>query len=821
MAKLSLRHIYKVYPNGVKAVNDFNMEIADKEFIVFVGPSGCGKSTTLRMIAGLEDITAGEFYIGDELCNDMEPKDRDIAMVFQNYALYPHMTVYDNMAFGLKLRHVPRAEIHEKVLWAADVLKITEYLDRKPRALSGGQRQRVALGRAILREPKAFLLDEPLSNLDAKLRTEMRAQIAKLHQQLNTTFIYVTHDQVEAMTLGTRVVVMKLGVVQQIDTPQNLYDYPENKFVAGFIGTPQMNFFEGTLKRNGDDVFIKFDYCENEVHVPFNDLLKVRPSYLNGEQHVWIGLRCEDISLDPEIVKKSHNLVNIKVSHFEELGNETLVYGDLNMQGDGFIETSTRVIVKSYHGALHLKPGDVVQAALNMKKAHFFNKEDEMTILPRVPKENVFDCLIKNNEIELLGQKIKLPKAIQVEDMDNVELFIPVDAINFDGNLKAKVTNIEVINDTKLYYLEAHNRVFFIKTNKILNVGDEVNLGIDFKQISIRKDNVEVVKPLSTHNVFIGAFSNASNDKKAVKSLIKYNEKILEEKINTIRHEMNVELGKLGFSNELYKEYKAEYKAAIIHNRDDYNYLLATSGLSKEGKKKAKADLKEANAKSLAIYQEKKAKLYDLALNKENEQNISLAEEIKTKYNDHIFAINDMFEAKKRSLLSGEEANLPLIKQEEKELVIEAKNKISALKEDMALLSEEEKASSKIKYEKQIDDIMFDSKLFYLNIDGVYLKSTPEINKKIIQALGTDVFRTNYRYEIDHYSYKITDGDGLKVEVFDIIDYGKEKFLKCKYFDRFIYVFADKDYKVGEQINLAYDLGNIRIYENKFDIRLY
>ena len=221
MAGLRLEHIYKVYSNGTKAVNDFTMEIKDGEFIVFVGPSGCGKSTTLRMIAGLEEITAGELYIDNNIVNNVEPKDRDIAMVFQNYALYPHMTIYENMAFGLKLRHVPNDVIHEKVLWAADVLGIKEYLDRKPKAMSGGQRQRVALGRAILRDPKVMLLDEPLSNLDAKLRTQMRSEIAKLHQKLQTTFIYVTHDQTEAMTLGTRVVVMKLGHVQQIDTPKN------------------------------------------------------------------------------------------------------------------------------------------------------------------------------------------------------------------------------------------------------------------------------------------------------------------------------------------------------------------------------------------------------------------------------------------------------------------------------------------------------------------------------------------------------------------------------------------------------------------------
>ena len=253
MANLKLSHIYKVYENGHKAVNDFNIDIADKEFIVFVGPSGCGKSTTLRMIAGLETITSGDLFIGDTLSNDLEPKDRDIAMVFQSYALYPHMTVYDNMAFGLRNRHMPEEQIKEKVLEAAKMLDIEMYLARKPKAMSGGQRQRVALGRALVRDPKVFLLDEPLSNLDAKLRAQMRTEITKLHKKLGTTFIYVTHDQVEAMTMGTRIVVMKLGYVQQIDTPMNLYNKPYNKFVAGFIGTPQMNFFDVTLERKGKE----------------------------------------------------------------------------------------------------------------------------------------------------------------------------------------------------------------------------------------------------------------------------------------------------------------------------------------------------------------------------------------------------------------------------------------------------------------------------------------------------------------------------------------------------------------------------------------
>ena len=244
MSSISLKNIQKVYDGGVVAVNDFNLEIEDKEFIILVGPSGCGKSTTLRMIAGLEEITAGELYIGDRLVNDVAPKDRDIAMVFQNYALYPHMTVYKNMAFGLELRKVPKAVIKEKVEEAARILDIEHLLDRKPKALSGGQRQRVALGRAMVRDPAVFLLDEPLSNLDAKLRTAMRSEIIKLHKRLGTTFVYVTHDQTEAMTMGDRIVVMKDGTIQQVDTPQNLYDSPCNMFVAGFIGSPQMNFFE-------------------------------------------------------------------------------------------------------------------------------------------------------------------------------------------------------------------------------------------------------------------------------------------------------------------------------------------------------------------------------------------------------------------------------------------------------------------------------------------------------------------------------------------------------------------------------------------------
>ena len=316
MAKVSLRNIKKVYPNsapkkkakdqpekkhnlqitdeGVVAVQEFNLDIADKEFIVLVGPSGCGKSTTLRMIAGLEDITAGELYIGDKLMNDVAPKDRDIAMVFQNYALYPHMTVYENMAFSLKLKKTPKDEIDRKVKEAAEILDITQYLDRKPKALSGGQRQRVAIGRAIVRNPAVFLMDEPLSNLDAKLRNQMRAEIIKLRQRIDTTFVYVTHDQTEAMTLGDRIVIMRDGFIQQIGTPQEVFNHPANLFVAGFIGTPQMNFFDAKLDKDADGYYVELDGAR--VHLPEEKQQALRANNVEP-QDITLGIRPEHIML--------------------------------------------------------------------------------------------------------------------------------------------------------------------------------------------------------------------------------------------------------------------------------------------------------------------------------------------------------------------------------------------------------------------------------------------------------------------------------------------------------------------------------------------
>ena len=526
MANLSLKHIYKVYPNGTKAVNDFNMQIDDKEFIVFVGPSGCGKSTMLRMVAGLEEISAGELRIGDVVVNDMEPKDRDIAMVFQNYALYPHMTIYENIAFGLQMRQVPqkdengnvildkkgrpkmgkmpKAEIDERVKAAAEILGITDYLQKKPKEMSGGQRQRVAHGRAIVREPKVMLLDEPLSNLDAKLRTQMRSEIVKLHERLQTTFIYVTHDQVEAMTMGTRIVVMKLGVIQQIDTPKNLYQMPANKFVAGFIGTPQMNFFEGTLKKIGDKVEIRLNGSQSVITIPYEIVIKAMPQYLDGNTKVCIGLRSEDVSIDPEVVKESNTTIKVKISHTEELGTETLVYGDINMDGDGFGDDSTRIVLKAA-GFKNFSSGDVVDAALNMANVHLFDIETEKSIIPRVPEYTYQDCTVQKGVLSFAGTQIKLPPAMPCPD-GAYELHIPVDAISLGGNISAEVVSQEVVNKQTLARLVVGNSTLFALLDAPVE-GKKVNLHIDIKKLSICKDGNVVVKPMPLINSLEGTFA--------------------------------------------------------------------------------------------------------------------------------------------------------------------------------------------------------------------------------------------------------------------------------------------------------------------------
>ena len=370
MASLSLRHIYKKYPGGVTAVSDFNLEIKDKEFLVLVGPSGCGKTTTLRMVAGLEEITEGELFIGDQLVNDVAPKDRKIAMVFQNYALYPHMTVFENMAFGLKLNKTPKEEIKRRVEEAARILDITHLLDRKPKALSGGQKQRVALGRAIVRNPKVFLLDEPLSNLDAKLRASMRTELTKLHQSVGTTFIYVTHDQVEAMTMATRIVVMKDGLIQQVDTPQNLYDYPVNIFVAGFIGTPQMNFINGKLEKKGEDVYFNFENLSIKLPAEKANNPDLK-DYIG--QEVVAGLRPEAIHDDAaQLANNPDSQLEAYVDVTELMGAEIYLY--LN------VGEETRLIARVSSRSTS-RAGDTIKVAFDMSRLHIFDKDTERCIV--------------------------------------------------------------------------------------------------------------------------------------------------------------------------------------------------------------------------------------------------------------------------------------------------------------------------------------------------------------------------------------------------------------------------------------------------------
>lgn len=371
MANVSLRHIHKIYPGDVTAVSDFCLEIEDKEFVIFVGPSGCGKSTTLRMVAGLEEISKGELYIGDTLSNDIAPRDRDIAMVFQNYALYPHMTVFDNMAFGLKLRKQSKDEIRRRVEEAARALDIAHLLDRKPKALSGGQRQRVALGRAIVRDPKVFLLDEPLSNLDAKLRAQMRTEIAKLHKKLGTTFIYVTHDQTEAMTMGDKIVVMKDGIIQQVDSPQNLYEHPCNEFVAGFMGSPQMNFINSVIEKRGNDYFVKFGKTSLKIPADKNKD-KVLDRYVDKE--VTFGIRPEDIYDEPEdLANLKDSATEAVVEVTELMGAEIYLY--LDIEG---VKITARVKPTSKAGT-----NDKIKLAMDMNMMHLFDKETEKAIFQK------------------------------------------------------------------------------------------------------------------------------------------------------------------------------------------------------------------------------------------------------------------------------------------------------------------------------------------------------------------------------------------------------------------------------------------------------
>ncbi len=493
MANLSLKHIYKIYENGTRAVDDFNLEIKDDEFIVFVGPSGCGKSTTLRMIAGLEEITAGDFYIDGVLANNLEPKNRDMAMVFQNYALYPHMSVYDNMAFGLKIRHVNKEEIDKRVHEAAKILDIENQLDKKPKNMSGGQRQRVALGRAIVRKPKVFLLDEPLSNLDAKLRSAMRSEITRLHNVLKTTFIYVTHDQVEAMTMGSRIVVMKEGVIKQVDTPMNLYDYPENIFVAGFIGTPQMNFINAKLDYNKDEVLLKTDF--KDISCSISDISHIDKINIINKKDIVIGVRPEHILITN---KDDINAIECEVSIIENLGNEANIIVET-------INNKEKLVIKTIRND-SLNIGSHIYIKFDIKKIHLFLKEDEQSLLNRMPKSFTINAKLFNKELTLLNNKILLNDYLFNKINGNKELLlnIPVDALNIGNDFELIVTNKEKINNKWLYEVKLNNEyLYYINDNYI--DGDKLYLSIDLSKVSFYDLNGNLIlDKLNKDNIIDG-----------------------------------------------------------------------------------------------------------------------------------------------------------------------------------------------------------------------------------------------------------------------------------------------------------------------------
>ena len=529
MASLSMKHIYKVYDNGFKAVNDFSMEIEDKEFIVFVGPSGCGKSTTLRMIAGLEEITAGELMIGDKVVNNYAPKDRDIAMVFQSYALYPHMTVYDNIAYSLKINKVLMAkldengqqvldengepemefrkltaqEIDDRVQQAAVSLNITEYLDRKPKALSGGQRQRVALGRAIVRKPKVFLLDEPLSNLDAKLRASMRSEITKLHQRLQTTFIYVTHDQVEAMTMGTRIVVMKDGFIQQIDTPKNIYNYPANKFVAGFIGTPQMNFYNAAYEIKDDTIYLSMGFAKIRLLKEF--LPKIKDSEIVQGKAVCVGIRPENIFIyDKNMNKEKLDILDARVTVVEALGSETIVYADLDMENDELVTDSLTEVRMKMLSNFDVKVGDIIKVAIDLTRIHLFDFDTEESVIQRVPEYFTNDSEIIGGVLSIFNTHVQLPKAVVDEVKDGkVSVSVPTYAVSLGSEFEGVIEKKEVVDKKNLYWIRAGKDIAFLKTPVDQELSGKVGFDINVAQMKIvgQDNQIDRISLLTKINV--------------------------------------------------------------------------------------------------------------------------------------------------------------------------------------------------------------------------------------------------------------------------------------------------------------------------------
>ncbi|MBD5390556.1 sn-glycerol-3-phosphate ABC transporter ATP-binding protein UgpC [bacterium] len=848
MAGLRLEHIYKVYPNGTKAVSDFTMDIEDKEFIVFVGPSGCGKSTTLRMIAGLEDISAGELYIGDKIVNDVEPKDRDIAMVFQNYALYPHMTVYENMAFGLKLRHVPNAEIHEKVLWAAQVLDLTEYLDRKPKAMSGGQRQRVALGRAILRNPKVMLLDEPLSNLDAKLRAQMRSEIAKLHEQLQTTFIYVTHDQVEAMTLGTRVVVMRLGRIMQIDTPKNLYDYPNNLFVAGFIGTPQMNFFHATLTKKESLIHVDFKWSKETLDVPQSLLAKVKPQYFDGTSEVIVGLRCEHLSLDPEVVKKSKYLVNVRISHFEELGNETLIYADINESGDGFTESSTRVIIKGTSNYGLLK-GTMAKAAVDVSKIHMFDKETENSINPRIPSDNLITGSVSKGVLKLGELTYTLPNAIHLED-GKYDVMIPTSAIAL-GKAETNAVNIESLEEIEglnVVGFSVADQLLFTTTQEKLSTKKTYSLDLDFTQLEFIQEGTVVHNAISEYDKINAIFLNHATAKTYIGETY---EPVVQERLKAVD---DIYLPQLQALNEQYQKdsevaKQVDSKAIAAKNapilaskkqslneeiarlKNEFN--TAASQLKSEHQSKNEEITKNVEQTYAKIKEDELSAFASFkAMNRDRDAYRKRAAEIRDfKSNFNLEKKNELekqinleavrFESDVNALKGTFKRNTESLKKEYKDFVHQCNDETYPLKKvEKEYRKSLKEINTKYQNEKNLANI-----IFFLKTNDLLTLCTDSISNKMIQSLGVKVFTKQYLVEIPHDAYQESQEKGLELQVLELLDYGKRRYLHCQLDDgaglKDIYMETKRESVDAKTIKVIFDVTKIHITEKSMEIKIY
>ena len=847
MAGLRLEHIYKVYPNGTKAVSDFTMDIKDQEFIVFVGPSGCGKSTTLRMIAGLEEISAGELYIDDHIVNDVEPKDRDIAMVFQNYALYPHMTVYENIAFGLKLRHVPNEEIHKKVLWAAQVLDLTEYLDRKPRAMSGGQRQRVALGRAIIRNPKVMLLDEPLSNLDAKLRAQMRSEIAKLHEDLKTTFIYVTHDQVEAMTLGTRVVVMKLGKIMQIDTPKNLYDYPDNLFVAGFIGTPQMNFFDATLLRKGQTVEINFSNSTNDVDVPYALISKVQPQYFDGTKKVIIGLRSEHLSLEPEVVAASDALIDVKISHFEELGNETLIYAEL-LQEENTKAKPTRVIVKG-NGKYGLKRGDIVKVACDLKSAHIFDAVAEQTINPRIPTSNLLTTKVENGVLNVGNIRLSLPTAISLEN-GTYDVLIPVSSVSLskESGIKVEISKVEYINDEAIVSIKLGENLLFAKYDKEVSLEDKWYVNLDYTKLDFYKDNKLVKASVTEYDRINAMFLNHVTAKQYVNDkydgVVEARVKEVEDKYQGLFKELQEQT-----DQALANVATVDSKAIIENNKP----LIAEKAASVKSEiARLKQELSANMVELLRMHKANNAiiikevnEAYDKVYNDEIESFIAFKEINKDRdaYNKRVQELRQFKENHKlerqnelNKRLNSEAINYDTDSNALKgNFKREKENLLNSLKQFKVDCMHEAYPAKKITSEfnqktkelrKEYSEALMHAKIiFFFKTGNLLTLSSNEISNKMVQSLGIKVFTKQYLVEIPHDAYFLSDdGEGIKVKVEEILDYGQVKYAKCLYVDHksetHIYIQLENE-NIDSELTVKYDISKVHITEKAMDIKIY